>query len=58
MDWYNLQNYQKDKTYLIDGFPRNQENFESWVKTMGDSYHFKKLLFFDCDEVFEFFFND
>jgi UMP-CMP kinase len=25
-----------DKVFLIDGFPRNQENFDQWVIIMGD----------------------
>jgi len=25
-----------DKRFLIDGFPRNEDNQEGWVRVMGD----------------------
>lgn len=39
-----------DNTFLIDGFPRNQENLEKWKELMDDKIEFKRLLYFDCDE--------
>ena len=34
--------------FLIDGFPRNKENLDSWQKEMGDKTNVKFVLFFDC----------
>ena len=39
------------KTYLIDGFPRNQENFEVWEQNMQSIVNFRYLLFFECSIV-------
>lgn len=39
------------KTYLIDGFPRNQENLEVWNSLMSSIVNFKCLLFFDVSTV-------
>lgn len=39
------------KEFLIDGFPRNKENLETWEKEMKDIIDFKKVLFFSCNEV-------
>jgi len=39
----------KDK-FLIDGFPRNEENNGCWEREMGPKVNFAFLLFFDCDE--------
>jgi len=36
--------------FLIDGFPRNDENNSSWQKKMSDSVEFRFVLFFDCPE--------
>eukprot|EP01117_Protostelium_nocturnum_P013561 TRINITY_DN506_c0_g1_i1.p1 TRINITY_DN506_c0_g1~~TRINITY_DN506_c0_g1_i1.p1 ORF type:complete len:242 (-),score=110.76 TRINITY_DN506_c0_g1_i1:63-788(-) len=36
--------------FLIDGFPRNQENNQSWEKEMGDKVDFKFVLFMECPE--------
>ncbi|TRY66972.1 hypothetical protein TCAL_04377 [Tigriopus californicus] len=36
--------------FLIDGFPRNQDNLEGWNKTMKDKVNVKFVLFFNCDE--------
>lgn len=38
------------KRFLIDGFPRNQDNFEGWQKVMGDIVEVPLILFFDADE--------
>lgn len=38
--------------FLIDGFPRNQDNLLGWEKTMSDKVRLRFVLFFDCsDEV-------
>lgn len=39
----------KDK-FLIDGFPRNQNNLEGWQKTMSDKAEICFVLFLDCPE--------
>ena len=38
------------KKFLIDGFPRNQDNYEGWNKVMGDYCDVKFVLFLDCEE--------
>lgn len=37
----------KDK-FLIDGFPRNQNNLEGWNKALSDKVQLQFVLFFDC----------
>lgn len=34
--------------FLIDGFPRNQNNLEGWNKQMGEKVNLKFVLFFKC----------
>jgi len=42
------------KKFLIDGFPRNEENQELWNQVVGDSADVAFVLFFDCpDEVMQ-----
>lgn len=36
------------ENFLIDGFPRNQNNLEGWNKQMGDKVNLKFVLFFSC----------
>jgi len=36
--------------FLIDGFPRNEENNACWEREMGPKVNLAFLLFFDCDE--------
>ena len=36
--------------FLIDGFPKNQDNLTEWNKKMGDKVDLQCVLFFDCDE--------
>lgn len=38
------------KKFLIDGFPRNEDNYAGWNKVMGDSCDVKFILFLDCEE--------
>lgn len=38
------------KHFLIDGFPRDQDNVDQWKKTMSDKYYLQGVLVFDCDE--------
>lgn len=36
--------------FLIDGFPRNQENFEGWQAVVGNEADVKGILYFNCSE--------
>jgi len=38
----------KGTNFLIDGFPRNQENITEWNKLVGNAVELKKILFFEC----------
>ena len=38
------------KRFLIDGFPRNQDNEDGWNKIMGELVDMKFVLFLDCTE--------
>ena len=38
------------KKFLIDGFPRNEDNLEGWNKEMRDRAVVKCVLFFECLE--------
>ena len=38
------------KRFLIDGFPRNQDNYDGWTKVIGDSVDVPFVLFMDADE--------
>ena len=37
--------------FLIDGFPRNADNWEGWVKDMSDFTVVNFVLALDCDQV-------
>ena len=36
--------------FLIDGFPRNQNNFDGWKRVMGDNVDVEGVLFYDVDD--------
>eukprot|EP00056_Hartaetosiga_gracilis_P004694 m.77348 g.77348 ORF g.77348 m.77348 type:complete len:226 (-) comp11914_c0_seq1:172-849(-) len=36
--------------FLIDGFPRNKDNFDGWREVMGDAVKEQFVLFLECDE--------
>ena len=38
------------KKFLIDGFPRNEDNLDGWERQMGDKADVKFVLFFECPE--------
>jgi len=38
------------QNFLIDGFPRNQDNLDGWNSVMPDKVNLKMVLFFDCPE--------
>jgi len=37
-------------SFLIDGFPRNEDNNAGWEEVMGDFAEVKFVMFFDCPE--------
>lgn len=38
------------KRFLIDGFPRNQDNFDGWERVLGDSVEVPFVVFLEADE--------
>jgi len=38
------------KRFLIDGFPRNQDNFDGWTRVIGDSVEMPFVIFVEADE--------
>merc|ERR1719499_2059598 len=36
--------------FLIDGYPRNEENATGWKEVIGDSANVRFVLFFECGE--------
>ncbi|XP_065904516.1 UMP-CMP kinase-like isoform X2 [Dysidea avara] len=36
--------------FLVDGYPRNEDNYTGWEKYMGDRCNVGLVLFFDCPE--------
>ena len=34
--------------FLVDGFPRNQENVDAWEAVVGDDASVRAMLFFEC----------
>lgn len=38
------------KNFLIDGFPRNQNNLDGWNKQMANKVNLQFILFFECSE--------
>ena len=38
------------ENFLIDGFPRNEDNLSTWGREMGEKARVLFVLFFDCDE--------
>ena len=45
-----MDNYSKDKIFLIDGYPRNQENIDGWMEIFGNNYKLITSIILDCDE--------
>ncbi|XP_037953988.1 UMP-CMP kinase [Teleopsis dalmanni] len=46
----NAMNLSKKNKFLVDGFPRNQDNLDGWNRQMADKVDFQFVLFFDCSE--------
>ena len=36
--------------FLIDGFPRNEDNLTGWNEAVGDKVNLKFVLFLDCSQ--------
>jgi len=36
--------------FLIDGFPRNEDNLKGWMDVMGDKVNLRCVLFFHCTQ--------
>ena len=36
--------------YLVDGFPRNEDNYTGWQEVMGESVEVPFVFFFDVHE--------
>jgi len=43
--------------FLIDGFPRNEDNLTGWERQMKDIVNVKFVLFFECPEEVSSLFN-
>lgn len=43
-----MQKDEKKFRFLIDGFPRNQDNLQGWKDAMDGKADVKFVLFFDC----------
>ena len=42
----------KCKNFLIDGFPRNQDNLDGWIREVDpEIVNIKNVLFFDCSQT-------
>ena len=40
----------EQKKFLVDGFPRNQDNYDGWNRIMGEDVDVIYVLHFDCNE--------
>ena len=43
-------NKSEKNDFLIDGFPRNEDNLQGWNAAMGDKVEQRFVLFFDCNQ--------
>ena len=43
-----MQKDEQKYRFLIDGFPRNEDNLQGWNKVMEGEADVKFVLFFDC----------
>uniref|UniRef100_A0A1A9VDZ1 UMP-CMP kinase n=1 Tax=Glossina austeni TaxID=7395 RepID=A0A1A9VDZ1_GLOAU len=46
----NAMKKSANNRFLVDGFPRNQDNLDGWNRQMSDKVDFQFVLFFDCPE--------
>jgi UMP-CMP kinase len=47
---YEMNKHLTDTIFLIDGFPRNEENLQIWFEKIGNSVEVISVLFFDCPD--------
>ncbi|KAI0983114.1 hypothetical protein GJ496_005328 [Pomphorhynchus laevis] len=45
-----MQSNEREKHFLIDGFPRNEDNLLGWQRIVGDKVIVKGVLFFECGQ--------
>lgn len=45
-----LERYNLKGRYLLDGFPRGQENIDVWNKIMTTDATVKGIFYFECEE--------
>ena len=45
-----MDKYGKDKIFLIDGYPRNQDNIDGWEKEFGNKYILITSIILKCNE--------
>ncbi|KAK6484415.1 UMP-CMP kinase [Huso huso] len=43
-----MKSNEENNKFLIDGFPRNEDNLQGWNRTMDGKADVKFVLFFDC----------
>lgn len=48
---FDLQADPERNKFLIDGFPRNQDNLDGWIKQMEDKVNLQFVLFFECSDA-------
>lgn len=50
--WFIAQRLQEtgNNKFLIDGFPRNEDNLQGWQKQMAEKVDFLFVLFFECSQ--------
>ena len=41
----------KKNIFLIDGYPRNQDNIDGWIEVFGDKYQLVTSIILGCDEA-------
>lgn len=45
-----MENFDISKTILLDGFPRNKENYEYYCNEMKDFFDLNSILVIDCND--------
>ena len=45
-----MKSHKKGNTFIIDGFPRNEENLRVWNSTMKEQTELVNVVLFDCTE--------
>lgn len=45
-----MNKHGKNKTFIIDGFPRNRENLNGWIEVFGEECLILAVLHLDCSD--------